>query len=87
MAGGLQRPYAIRDFICSNRVTLEHPYYNSPQGRKEWNAKKETILKAERSGGNVRITEEEDGVVLVHCEIELPAKFHEFEKETQRDKN
>ena len=65
-------------YLCSNKVTLGHPYYNSPAGRKEWNAKKETILGKMEGDGNARITEEEDGTVLVHCEIDLPAKFSEF---------
>jgi len=77
--GGLAR--LLRDkgfYLCSNKVTLGHPYYNSPAGRKEWNAKKETILGKMEGDGNARITEEEDGTVLVHCEIDLPAKFSEF---------
>ncbi|KAL7530681.1 hypothetical protein ACHAXR_003628 [Thalassiosira sp. AJA248-18] len=75
--GGLAK--TLRDqgfYLCSNRVTLEHPYYNSPQGRQEWNANKEKLL-GEKDGGVVRVTEEKDGTVLIHCEIDLPAKFSE----------
>eukprot|EP00957_Ditylum_brightwellii_P166578 12679960-Ditylum_brightwellii.AAC.1 len=25
-------------FLCSNRVRLEHPYYNTVKGREEWDA-------------------------------------------------
>eukprot|EP00571_Detonula_confervacea_P007785 CAMPEP_0172327612 /NCGR_PEP_ID=MMETSP1058-20130122/59922_1 /TAXON_ID=83371 /ORGANISM="Detonula confervacea, Strain CCMP 353" /LENGTH=480 /DNA_ID=CAMNT_0013044693 /DNA_START=267 /DNA_END=1709 /DNA_ORIENTATION=- len=81
--GGLARTLRDKGFyLCSNRVSLEHPYYNTPEGRKEWNAKKKTILGEIASGNGARITEEEqeDGtlLVLVHCEIDLPAKFSEF---------
>ena len=71
-------------YLCSNRVTLEHPYYNTHVGRKEWDAKKkkkETILGERRrgdDGSSVLVTEEEDGTVVVHCGIDLPEKFREF---------
>ena len=86
--GGLAR--TLRDqgfYLCSNKVTMEHPYYNTPQGKRDWEAKKQTILGEQKkskegndgsSNGTVRITEEEDGSVLVHCEIDLPAKFSDF---------
>ena len=76
--GGLAKTLRDKGFyLCSNRVTLEHPYYNSPQGRPEWELKKETLL-GEKEGGKVCITEEKDGSVLVHCEIDLPPKFSEI---------
>lgn len=80
--GGLAKTLRDKGFyLCSNAVTMEHPYYKTPQGRKEWDAKKDTILKEARGDG-VRITEEKDEGgnvrVLVHCEIDLPAKFSEF---------
>jgi len=36
--------------------------------------------------GNSHITEEEDGTILIHCEIDLPAKFGEVEVVTHSDK-
>jgi len=85
--GGLAK--TLRDqgfYLCSNKVTLEHPHYNTPEGRKEWNSKKKSILLEEcktEGEGNVggsaaRIAEEDDGTILVHCEVDLPAKFNEF---------
>ena len=71
-------------YLCSNKVTLEHPYYNTPQGRKEWNEMKERgvnpIECLLRDFGNVNVgaTEESDGLVLIHAEIDLPGKFNEF---------
>lgn len=87
--GGLAK--TLRDqgfYLCSNKVTLEHPYYNTrtAESRKEWDADKKTILKgADDLEGNFRLTEE-DGNVFVHCEISLPAKFSNVEAEMQRDK-
>ncbi|KAL7552886.1 hypothetical protein ACHAWF_016131, partial [Thalassiosira exigua] len=78
--GGLAKNFREDGFyLCSNKVTLEHPYYNSPRGRQEWNAKKEHLL-GERNDGKVRVTEESDGSVLIHCEIVLPAKFSDANK-------
>jgi len=83
--GGLAKTLRDKGFyLCSNRVTLEHPYYNTHVGRKEWDAKKkkkETILGERRrgdDGSSVLVTEEEDGTVVVHCGIDLPEKFREF---------
>ena len=76
--GGLAK--TLRDngfYLCSNRVTLEHPFYNTPQGKREWAAKRESILGVKGRCDRVSITEEA-GVVLVHCEIDLPAKFKDF---------
>jgi hypothetical protein len=64
-------------YLCSNRVSLEHPFYNTPQGKSEWAAMRETML-GEKECGNVKVTEEEDGSVWIHCKIDLPAKFHNF---------
>jgi len=91
--GGLAKTFRDQGFyLCSNKVTLAHPYYNTPHGRKEWIRRKESILedtmKKQRTNNGsgkddsvnhrVCITEEEDGSVLVHCEIDLPAKFTAF---------
>ncbi len=76
--GGLAR--TLRDqgfYLCSNKVTIEHPFYNTPQGKLEWAAKREAVLGVKREGNYVHITEEA-GVVLVHCKIDLPVKFNNF---------
>ena len=60
-------------FLCSNRVTLEHPFYNSPKGRLEF----------EKLGG-VHSTENDclwvaqDGTVMITASIEIPEKFESF---------
>lgn len=79
--GGLAKNLRDRGFyLCSNRVTLEHPYYNTKQGRKEWEANKGELLGNVASGdyGRAILEEGDDGVVMVHCEIDLPTKFNEF---------
>lgn len=77
--GGLAK--TLRDqgfYLCSNRVTLEHPFYNTPQGKSEWAAKREDILGMKKDCNDVHITEEE-GVVWVYCKINLPVKFKDLE--------
>lgn len=76
--GGLAKTLRENGFyLCSNRVTLEHPFYNTPQGKREWAAKRESVLGIKGGRDRVSITEEA-GVVLVHCAIDLPAKFQDF---------
>jgi hypothetical protein len=48
-----------------------------PQGKWEWVAKRESILGLKGGCDCVSITKEA-GVVLVHCKIDLPAKFKDF---------
>ena len=51
-------------------------------GMQIWNANKQTILgEIDEGGGNVRIAEEQDGTVLITCEIDLPSKFSELMKQ------
>lgn len=77
-------------FLCSNKVTLDHPYYNTPDGRKEWDemmmVNKQKIVKISSSDGAEAILKEEtDGKVKVHASIPLPNKFLSFlKKEEER---
>lgn len=57
-------------FLCSNHVKLEHPYYNTVLGRKEWDALHDD---AKYAGGMLK--QDDDGVVRVAASIELPTKF------------
>jgi len=68
-------------FLCSNNVSLEHPHYNSPEGRKEWEALPET-----EKWGHGAISLSDDGsTVEVRASIDLPNKFHNFlENEGER---
>jgi 23S rRNA-/tRNA-specific pseudouridylate synthase len=61
-------------FLCSNKVSLEHPYYNSPEGRREWESLSET-----EKWANGAISLSQDGsTVQVHASIDLPDKFYNF---------
>lgn len=67
-------------FLCSNRVVLEHPFFNTEQGRSEWEALSD---QQKFASGNLYLSE--DGVVMVKASIDLPNKFHSFlAKEEER---
>lgn len=70
-------------FLCSNKVRLEHPHYNSLEGRKEWDN-----LPSKEKWANGTLTLSEDGTTVeVHASIDLPNKFHSFlRKEEAREK-
>lgn len=63
-------------FLCSNRVTLEHPFYNTEEGQSKLN---DNDL-AKRSTDACELTKDDEGTVLVNVEIALPDKFHEMMK-------
>jgi hypothetical protein len=61
-------------FLCSNKVTLQHPFYNTPEGKRQWE-------NAPVVGDNrVKLTEEND-TVLLNVEIALPSKFNTMMQE------
>ena len=59
-------------FLCSNKVKLDHPYYNTEEGRKEWNN-----LPDDEKNEMLEYSEEDD-VVRVSASIDLPGKFESF---------
>ena len=73
--GGGQESMTFRErglFLCSNRVTFEHPYYNTVLGRKEWKALDDDEKYAD---GMLTLS---DDIVKVSASIELPTKFESF---------
>jgi 23S rRNA-/tRNA-specific pseudouridylate synthase len=56
--------------LCSNRLTLFHPYYNSEQGRREWERLDDA---AKYQGGSLRLTD--SGEVQVSVHVPVPLKF------------
>lgn len=60
-------------FLCSNKVILEHPYYNSEHGKREW----ENIPTEKKEGEGYKLFENE-GTIFVEASIDLPQKFHSF---------
>jgi hypothetical protein len=57
-------------FLCSNQVTLEHPFYNSEMGRKLFDEMSEEQRFA---GGKLWLSE--DDTVMVSASIKIPEKF------------
>jgi 23S rRNA-/tRNA-specific pseudouridylate synthase len=69
-------------FLCSNRVILEHPYYNTEKGRAEWMKLPELQKYA---NGKMKLSDD-GSVVQVHASIDLPNKFQGFLlKEAERE--
>ena len=56
--------------LCSNHLTLFHPYYNTEQGRGEWERLDDA---AKYQGGSLRLTD--SGEVLVSVSVPVPLKF------------
>ena len=82
--GGTESAMKFRErglFLCSTRICLEHPTFNTPDGRLIW----ESLSESEKfSNGILRYSAEADKV-LVEAEIDLPSKFESFlEHERQR---
>ena len=68
-------------FLCANKISLDHPYFNTKEGRKEWNDKE---FDEKYAGGTIQIT---DGIIQVGVAIDLPRKFSTFfMKEDERGK-
>ena len=68
-------------YLCSNAVSLEHPYYNTDSGHREWEALDETDPR-KYANGMIRLSHEagSDGRkrILVHVEIDLPERFQQL---------
>jgi 23S rRNA pseudouridine1911/1915/1917 synthase len=60
-------------FLCSNRVTLQHPFFNSEQGRPIF----DDMSEEEKFAGGI-LWLSEDGKVMVTAEIDIPSKFESF---------
>ena len=71
-------------FLCSNELVVEHPYYNTPAGYKQWM----NMSQSEKSsyGDDAELYEDDDtGMVMVKASISLPEKFSSFlEREDMR---
>eukprot|EP00804_Cyclotella_cryptica_P001471 CCRYP_003701-RA/>CCRYP_003701-RA protein AED:0.31 eAED:0.31 QI:0/0.33/0.25/1/0.33/0.25/4/20/268 len=79
--GGLAK--LLRDeglYLCSNKITLEHPFYSTPLGKSHWKADSSLLTedKIVSDESIVSLTEDHDGTVLLNIEIALPTKFHKM---------
>jgi len=72
-------------FLCSNKLVVEHPYYNTPDGYKQWMSMSQS---EKRRYGDEAVLYDEGGIVMVKASIDLPDKFNSFlEREgTRHDK-
>mmetsp|Transcript_32775 Transcript_32775/g.68353 ORF Transcript_32775/g.68353 Transcript_32775/m.68353 type:complete len:527 (-) Transcript_32775:1431-3011(-) len=72
--GGTESAMRFRDrglFLCSTRIKLEHPTFNSPEGRKEWNS----LSESEKFGSGCLLFCHETDKVMVKAGVPLPSKF------------
>lgn len=80
--GGTAETMRFRErglFLCSNRISLEHPFYNSKDGRPIWEALDEEA----KYGKNIWLSETDR--VMVSASIELPEKFENLlDREEER---
>jgi len=87
----LRRQFADRGLmLCSNAVMLEHPHYNTPEGRREWEDMDEKDPR-KFAGGMIRWSNDDDVAgegsssvgrprrkLLVCAEIDLPERFQQL---------
>ncbi|CAB9526744.1 Ribosomal large subunit pseudouridine synthase (Partial), partial [Seminavis robusta] len=57
-------------FLCSNQITIEHPFYNTRAGRQVWESLADTDKPSELW------VRPEDDMVMLTASITLPQKFH-----------
>lgn len=60
-------------FLCSNRVTLEHPFYNSEEGRIAFDK-----LSDDKRNKEKGLWLSKEGKVMVSVSINIPDKFESF---------
>ena len=69
-------------FLCANEIELEHPYYNTLAGQKDW------INMGQRERyhcDDAVVWEDDEGTVMVKARIALPDKFDSFlQRENER---
>lgn len=63
-------------YLCSTEITLEHPFYNTELGRKEYDSMKQS---KHNSKEDVLVwKDKETDLVMVRAHIPLPEKFKLF---------
>eukprot|EP00978_Attheya_sp_CCMP212_P028162 scaffold96532_cov43-Attheya_sp.AAC.3 len=79
---GSEGSVALRDkkdkiFLCSNEIVVEHPYYNTEQGRIEFQSGDPTTA-AQNTNYTDSIREGDDGIIRVHARIDVPPVYTRF---------
>jgi len=78
--------------LCANQIRLLHPYYNTAEGRREWDERKKAKSATDTSDAsgitstsvadgvkaNATVYESDNGDVVVSVSIPLPAKFRKL---------
>lgn len=70
--------------LCSNEISISHPFYNTPKGREVWTRENKSILLssslADVTTHESFLCNDESDVetVLVRAKVELPKKFFKF---------
>ena len=72
-------------FLCANRVTLEHPFYNSELGRPIWDGLLDDNY-AKYANGTVWLHNDHDKVMMTIA-IDVPARFNSFLNNEERRYN
>jgi 23S rRNA pseudouridine1911/1915/1917 synthase len=71
--------------LCSNELVIAHPFYNTPEGKEVWKTMPDRrIIPSSQSVHGQSIVYEEDGIVLIKTNIELPKKFLKFLKAMEK---
>jgi len=70
-------------FLCSNRLALTHPYFNTVEGRPEWENLPEDLKWA---NGTLQLSGDRL-TVEVHAKIDLPNKFTSFLRKIEAKQN
>ena len=63
-------------FLCSNEIIVEHPYYNTEQGRTEFESRDLTVTARNNYTDSIR--EGDDGIIRVHARIDVPPTYTSF---------
>jgi hypothetical protein len=76
--GGLAKQFRDEGlFLCSNKIILEHPFYNRPVDKSHSEIDAGVLIDEIRRGDSiVSFTQDHNGTVLLNVEIALPSKFN-----------
>ena len=66
--------------LCSDQITLSHPYYNTESGKAEWESSKadEHNVNAKKKLDSGMFSEKEHGEIILTVSVEVPDKFENF---------
>ena len=83
------KDYGDSLMLCSNKVDIAHPYFNTALGKLEWkemNKLSQAASHEKNDSSSSFLYESEDGVVRLAAAIQLPKKFTKFIDMMERKK-